>query len=186
MLDSMFNLARPTSRVCDIADRKYVFKSLSLLKNLSTDATVAGIVKNILKLIQTFGNNSHKSHGPHGGDNCFKPLSKYCKWLVSPGWNPFLLATALTNEISSFLYINQFGSISTSFWWYPLKSVRRKALGWISCFTPSSKNYIKLKNTCKKYAPKQVGPIHHHRQSRMFCLKLLFGQSLQTKEITVV
>ena len=46
--------------------------------------------------------------------------------------NPFLLATALTNEISFFLYINQFGSISTSFWRYPLKSVRRKALGWIS------------------------------------------------------
>ena len=52
--------------------------------------------------------------------------------------NPFLLATALTNEISSFLYINQFGSISTSFWRYPLKSVRRKSLGWISYFTPSS------------------------------------------------
>jgi len=52
-----------------------------LLKNLSTDATVARIVKNILKLKQTFGNNSH---GPHGGDHCFKALSKYCKWLVSP------------------------------------------------------------------------------------------------------
>ena len=49
--------------------------------------------------------------------------------------NPFLLATALTNEISSFLYINQLGSISTPFWRYPLKSVRRKALGWISFFT---------------------------------------------------
>ena len=52
--------------------------------------------------------------------------------------NPFLLATALTNEISSFLYINQLGSISTFFWRYPLKSVRRKALGWISYFMPSS------------------------------------------------
>jgi len=51
---------------------------------------------------------------------------------------PFLLATALTNEISSFLYINQLGSISTSFWHYPLKSVRRKALEWISYCTPSS------------------------------------------------
>ena len=51
--------------------------------------------------------------------------------------NPFLLATSLTTEISSFLYINQLGSISTSFWRYPLKSVRRKALGWISYFTPS-------------------------------------------------
>jgi len=52
-----------------------------LLKNLSADATVSGIVKNILKLIQTFGNNSH---GQHGGDHCFKALSKYCEWLVSP------------------------------------------------------------------------------------------------------
>ena len=52
--------------------------------------------------------------------------------------NSFLLATALTNEISSFLYINQLGSISISFWRYPLKSIRRKASGWISYFTPSS------------------------------------------------
>jgi len=51
-----------------------------LLKNLSADATVAGIVNNILKPIQRFGNNSH---GPHGGDH-FKALSKYRKWLVSP------------------------------------------------------------------------------------------------------
>jgi len=51
---------------------------------------------------------------------------------------PFLLATASTNEISSFLYVNQFGSISTLFRRYPLKSVRQKALGWISHFTPSS------------------------------------------------
>jgi len=43
--------------------------------------TVARIVNNILKKIQTFGNNSH---GPHGGDHCFKALSKYRKWLVSP------------------------------------------------------------------------------------------------------
>jgi len=49
-----------------------------LLKNLSADATVAGIVTTILKLIQTFGNNSHKPHGPQGGDHCFKALSKYC------------------------------------------------------------------------------------------------------------
>jgi len=33
-----------------------------LLKNLSADATVVEIVKDILKLIQTFGNNSHTSH----------------------------------------------------------------------------------------------------------------------------
>jgi len=30
------------------------------------------------------------------------------------------------------------GVVSTSYWRYPLKSVRRKALGWISYFTPSS------------------------------------------------
>ena len=52
--------------------------------------------------------------------------------------NTFLLAIVLTNEISSFLYINQLGSISTSFWQYTLKSVRWKALGWISYFTTSS------------------------------------------------
>jgi len=84
MLDSMFNLARSTSRVCDVADRRF-FYNLSLLKNLSADATSAGFVKNILKIIQTFGNNSRKPHRPQGGDNCFEALSKYCKWLVSPG-----------------------------------------------------------------------------------------------------
>jgi len=52
-----------------------------LLKNLSADATVARIIKNILKLIQAFGNTSHR---PHGGNHFFKALSKYCKWLVSP------------------------------------------------------------------------------------------------------
>jgi len=44
-----------------------------MLKNFSAGAIVAGIVQNILKLIQTFGNISH---GPHGGDHCFKALSK--------------------------------------------------------------------------------------------------------------
>jgi len=34
--------------------------------------------------MQTFGNTSHKPHGPQGGDQCFKALSKYCKWLVAP------------------------------------------------------------------------------------------------------
>jgi len=52
-----------------------------LLKNLSAYATVAEIVKNIFRLIQTFGNNSHV---PHDGDHCFKALPKYCQWLVSP------------------------------------------------------------------------------------------------------
>jgi len=84
MLDSMFNLARSTSRFCDVADSRF-FNSLSLLKKHSADATSAGIVKNILKIIQTFGNNSQKPHGPQGGDHCFEALSKYCKWLVSPG-----------------------------------------------------------------------------------------------------
>ena len=83
MLGSMFDLARPTSRVCDNSRTQIFFTSLNLLKHLSADATVAGIFKNILKLIQAFGNNSHKPHGPHGGDNCFKALSKYCKWLLS-------------------------------------------------------------------------------------------------------
>jgi len=49
---------------------------LRLLKDFSADATVAGIVKNILKLIQTFGNNSHKPHGPQAGDHCFKAFSR--------------------------------------------------------------------------------------------------------------
>jgi len=84
MLDSMFDLAR-SSRVCDIADRKKIFTSSSLLKNLSADATAAGIVKNIHdNRLQTFGNNSHKPHGSQGGDHYFNALLKYCKWLVSP------------------------------------------------------------------------------------------------------
>ena len=37
-------------------DLKKFLISLSLLKDLSVDATVAGIVNNILKLMQTFGN----------------------------------------------------------------------------------------------------------------------------------
>jgi len=45
-----------------------------MLKNLSADASVAGIVTNILKLIQTFGNNSNKPHGPQGGDHCFQSI----------------------------------------------------------------------------------------------------------------
>ena len=71
-----------------------------------------------------------------------KPMTTRLSYLL----NPFLLATALTNEISSFLYINQFGSISTSFWRYPLKSVRRKALGWISYFTPTLGDGVGLFN----------------------------------------
>ena len=81
MLDSVFNLARSASRVCDSRPQIF-FTSLSLLKNLSADATVAGIVRNILKLIQTFGNNSH---GSHSSDHCFKA---FCRNNVN-GW--FLL-----------------------------------------------------------------------------------------------
>jgi len=44
-----------------------------LLKNLSADATVAGIVNNIVKLIQTFGNNSH---GPQASDYCFEAFCR--------------------------------------------------------------------------------------------------------------
>ena len=51
---------------------------------------------------------------------------------------PFLIRHCSNQWDLFFLYINQSGSISTSFWRYPLKSVRRKALGWISYFTPSS------------------------------------------------
>jgi len=44
-----------------------------LLKNHLADATVAGIVKNILKLTQTFRNSSH---WPQAGDHCFEALSR--------------------------------------------------------------------------------------------------------------
>jgi len=43
----MFDLARSTRRVCDIADSKQFFTSLSLLKNLSADATVVEIDEQI-------------------------------------------------------------------------------------------------------------------------------------------
>jgi len=47
-----------------------------LLKNISEDATVAGIAKNNLKLIQIFRNNSHKPQGPQGGDHCFEAFCR--------------------------------------------------------------------------------------------------------------
>jgi len=50
-----------------------------LLKNLSADATVARIVKNILKLIQTFGNNSHKPHGHKAATTALK----HCRNTIS-------------------------------------------------------------------------------------------------------
>ena len=52
MLQSMLNLPWSASGVCDMADR------------------VAGIVRNILKLIQTYRNNSHKPHEQQAGDHC--------------------------------------------------------------------------------------------------------------------
>ena len=42
----------------DIVDLKPFLISMGLLKEISADATVAGIVNNILKLTQTFGNIS--------------------------------------------------------------------------------------------------------------------------------
>jgi len=66
--------------------------------------------------------------------NCFNQWELFLSDLL----NPFLLATVSTNENLVFLFINQFGCTSTSFWRCPLKSVRRKALGWISYFTSSS------------------------------------------------
>jgi len=44
-----------------------------LLRDLSAAVTVAGIVKNILKLILTFGNNLHT---PQAGDNCFEAFCR--------------------------------------------------------------------------------------------------------------
>jgi len=57
-----------------------------LLKNLSTGATVAGIVKNILKLTQTFGiiHTSCTGHKAATTALNFEALSKYCKWSVCP------------------------------------------------------------------------------------------------------
>jgi len=52
------------------------------------------------------------------------------------------LATVSTNANSAFQFINRFGSISTPFWRCSLKSVRRKAVGWSSYFTPSSSSVL--------------------------------------------
>ena len=53
------NKSKSTSRIWDIpvVDKQFLI-SLSLLKDFSADATVAGIVNNILKLTQTFRNIS--------------------------------------------------------------------------------------------------------------------------------
>ena len=59
----------------------YKFK---LAENTFSRCYVAGIVKNILKLIQTFENNSHKPHGPQGATTALK----HCRNTAS-GW--FLL-----------------------------------------------------------------------------------------------
>jgi len=64
--------------------------------------------------------------------DCFNQWEHFFSDLL----NRLLLATVSTNVNSAFLFINQFGCTSTPFWRCPLKSVRRKALGWISYFTP--------------------------------------------------
>ena len=46
----------------------------------------------------------------------------------------------LANENFSFFFIIKFGFISSSFWRYPLNSVRWKALGKFYSFTLSSNN----------------------------------------------
>jgi len=84
--------------------------------------------------------------------NCFNQWEFFFSDLL----NPFLLATVSTNENSAFLFINQFGCTSTLFWRCPLKSVRRKALGWISYFTPSSSSvspsaYLNCRNLLISY-----------------------------------
>jgi len=43
------------------------------MKDLSANATAARIVKNILKLVQTFGNNSHARQA---GDHCFEAFCR--------------------------------------------------------------------------------------------------------------
>ena len=74
MPDSMLNLVNTSSlRHCR---PQIIFYKLNSLKDLSIDATVAGIIKYILKLIQTFGNNSHKPHGPQAGDYCFEAFCR--------------------------------------------------------------------------------------------------------------
>ena len=51
----MLSLAKSTKRSCDMVERKSFFTSFSLLKDLSAEATVAGIVNKIHKLTQIFG-----------------------------------------------------------------------------------------------------------------------------------
>ena len=98
MLDSMLSLARSTSRVCDIVDRAQICRRLGLLTDPSADATVAGIVSNILKLIQTLGNNSyhlysvHKFSNSEGFSSGFKKLALCTtgKWCISSARNSSL------------------------------------------------------------------------------------------------
>ena len=56
MPDSILSLARLFKRSWLMVDLRWFVMSLSLLKLLSADATVAGSVRNILKLIQRLGN----------------------------------------------------------------------------------------------------------------------------------
>jgi hypothetical protein len=56
--NALFNTQSCLINKSSLRHLKQFLKSLSLLKDLSADATVAGIVNNILKLTQTFGNIS--------------------------------------------------------------------------------------------------------------------------------
>jgi hypothetical protein len=48
-MGNLFNIS------CDIVDRKYNFYNFNFEKHFSTDATMTGIVNNILYAIDTFG-----------------------------------------------------------------------------------------------------------------------------------
>ena len=53
--DSMLSLAISTKRSCDLVERKQFCTSFSLQRDLSAEATEAGIVSKIRKLTQIFG-----------------------------------------------------------------------------------------------------------------------------------
>lgn len=61
MSPSIDKIARPDNLSWPIVERRYVFINLSLLNDLSQEATVTGIVKNIFIATTTLGNISFKS-----------------------------------------------------------------------------------------------------------------------------
>jgi len=69
-------------------------------------------------------------------------LNKNHKLLWKMAWSkrfiPKLFVWYSSRDIVRMEWRYKFGCASTPFWRCPLKSVRRKALGWISYFTPSS------------------------------------------------